>query len=76
MSVIKNLQTFEFVTCISDSDGQPVEGTQRGHTLLFNSSQISRDEVLQLVDTGRWEYDDRVVQVTRSQLQFLKDKEN
>lgn len=71
----KYLKTYEFITYVSDSDGIPVEGTKQEHILLFNSSQISDKEVLQLIDNGNWEYDNRVVKLNRAQLEFLKDKE-
>lgn len=72
----KYLKTYEFTTCIANSDGEPIKGTEREHILLFNSSQISCEEVLQLIDNSKWEFDSRVVEVTRQQLEFLKDKEN
>lgn len=72
----KHLKAYKFTTCIANSDGEPVKGTEREHILLFNSSQISCEEVLQLMDNGDWKYDNRVVELNKAQLEFLKDKEN
>jgi hypothetical protein len=59
---------------MASSCGEPIEGTEREHTLLFNKTQISVDEVNKLIDEDRWEYDLRVLEVSPQQLKFLQDK--
>ena len=44
-------------------------------SILFNITQISEEEVIDLINTGTEEYDDRIVVLTRKQLKALSDKE-
>ena len=44
-------------------------------SILFNITQISEEEVIELINTGMADYDDRIVVLTRKQLKFLTDKE-
>lgn len=70
-----NLKVISFGTCTGTSDGKPVRGTEREHHLLFNCTQITEEQVKELIDSGMWEYSDMVVEVTRQQLKNLRDKE-
>lgn len=69
-----NLHRMDFVTRIAGSDNNPIEGTERNHTLLFNCTQISDDEVIELIDSGMYEYSDKVVELSSTQLSNLSDK--
>ena len=71
-----NLRVVTFTTRIADSDGEPIPGTERERNLIFNCTQISEDEVRQLINDDAWELDDRIVSVCSSQLKYLFDKEN
>lgn len=44
-------------------------------TLLFNITQISEDDVLELIKNDAWEYDDRLIKISSEQLKYLEDKE-
>ena len=70
-----NLRIITFTTRITDSDGEPILGTERERNLIFNCTQISEDEVNQLINDDAWEFDDRIVSVYSSQLKYLFDKE-
>ena len=70
----KNLMSITFVSGIANSDGELVPGTERETTLLFNKTQISEQEVSRLIDEARWQYNPRILEVTREQLKFLRDK--
>ena len=70
-----NLRVISFTTRLADSDGEPIPGTERERNLIFNCTQISEDEVHQLIDDDAWELDDRIVSVHSSQLKYLFDKE-
>ena len=70
-----NLRIITFTTRIVDSDGEPISGTERERNLIFNCTQISEDEVNQLINDDAWELDDRIVPVHSSQLKYLFDKE-
>lgn len=70
-----NLRVITFTTRMVDSDGEPILGTERERNLIFNCTQISEDEVNQLINDDAWELDDRIVSVHSSQLNYLFDKE-
>ena len=44
-------------------------------SILFNITQISEKEVIELINTDMIEFDDRVVVLTQKQLKCLADKE-
>lgn len=44
-------------------------------SILFNTTQISEEEVIDRINAGTEEYDDRIVVLTRKQLKALADKE-
>lgn len=46
------------------------------HLVIFNITQISQDEVYDLINYGIWEDCDKVVELRPSQLKYLQDKEN
>lgn len=70
-----NLRAITFTTRMANSDGEPISGTERERNLIFNCTQISEDEVHQLINDDAWELDDRIVSVHSSQLKYLFDKE-
>ena len=76
MTLLKsNLRLITFTTIIADSDGDPIPGTERDRNLIFNCTQITEEEVHQLINDDAWELDDRIVSVPSSQLKYLFDKE-
>ena len=70
-----NLRVITFTTRVADSDGEPIPGTERERNLIFNCTQITEEEVHQLINDDAWELDDRIVSVHSSQLKYLFDKE-
>ena len=70
-----NLMTIGWVSSISNSAGEPVPGTEREHLVLFNKTQITEEQVGKLIDEDRWKRDPRILEVTREQLKFLRDKD-
>ena len=44
-------------------------------SVLFNITQISEDKVKELINNGMYEFDERVVTISQTQLKFLTDKE-
>ena len=70
-----NLMTIGWVSSIANSDGEPVPGTEREHLVLFNKTQINEEQVSRLIDEDRWERDPRILEVTREQLKYLRDKD-
>ena len=70
-----NLMTIGWVSSIANSDGEPVPGTEHEHLVLFNKTQITEEQVNKLIDEDRWKRDPRILEVTREQLKFLRDKD-
>ena len=75
MTCIENLKVYSCTLYVCTSDGKPIKGTEREVMVMFNQTQISNEEVTALFDNDTWEYDPRVVPITREQLKMLQDKE-
>ena len=69
-----NVKRIDFQTGCTTSDGELVKGTERDITVLFNKTVISVDEVQELICSGRYEFDSRVVVTTPVQADNLKGK--
>ena len=74
MTDINNLKTITFTSCLCNSDNEPIRGTEREVCVLFNCTQISEHDVNELIDSGKYEFDARVIVTTPQQMSFLKDK--
>ena len=70
-----NLRILTFISRMADSYGEPIPGTERKRNLIFNCTQITEDEVHQLINDDAWELDGRIVSVHSSRLKYLFDKE-
>lgn len=46
------------------------------HTVIYNITQISEEEVQKLIARGEWDEDARLIEVKPLQLRFLQDKED
>jgi hypothetical protein len=46
------------------------------HSVIFNITQITEDEVKELIRTGDWDEDARLVELKPLQFKYLQDKEN
>jgi hypothetical protein len=51
-------------------------GVKIPHTIIFNITQISEDDVYDLINYGIWEDCDKIVELRQNQLKYLEDKEN
>lgn len=71
---MKNVMRIDFSTSICNSDGEPVEGTGRDVSILWNKTVISTDEVYELINNGMYEYDSRVIVTTPTQANNLRTK--
>ena len=50
-------------------------GKKYPHTVIYNKTQITEDEVYHAIWFHKWEIDDRIVEVRTGQLEWLQDKE-
>lgn len=71
---MKNVMRLDFSTRTCDSDGEPVEGTDRDVSILWNKTVITTDEVHDLINNGMYEYDSRVVVITPTQADNLRSR--
>lgn len=67
-----NIKRIDFDTFCCTSDGEPVEGTGIGYSIIFNTTVISAEEVNELINSGEWEYDERIVVTTQRRANALK----
>lgn len=61
---MENVKRIDFVVGAANSDGKLVEGTERGVTVLFNTTVVSVDEVNALIRSDEYEDDKRLVVTT------------
>ena len=71
---MKNVMRIDFTSGISNSDGELIKGTERGVTVLFNKTVITSDEVRELIRSGTYEHDSRVVVTTPTQADNLRSR--
>lgn len=71
---MKNVMRIDFSTKICNSDGNPIEGTGRDVSVLWNETVISTDEVYELIDNDMYEYDNRVIVTTPTRADNLRSK--
>lgn len=71
---MNNVKRIDFEVGCANSAGEIVKGTEHTVTILFNKTVITVDEVQELIRSGMYEYDNRVVITTPMQADNLKDK--
>ena len=71
----KNLKVIQFTLGTANSAGEIVRGTEHIIHLMFNCTRITEEQVVELVDSDRWQFSDMVVQVTPEQVKNLHDRE-
>lgn len=67
----ENLRYITFTTQIADSDGEAIPGTERERTIMFNITHISAKEVEDLINSDRWEFDKRIVEIPTESIPYL-----
>ena len=71
---MKNVMRIDFETGCANSDGKLVKGTERNVSVLFNKTVITSDEVRELIRSGMYEYDSRIVVTSSTQADNLKSR--
>ena len=71
---MNNVKRIDFETGCANSDGELVKGTERNVTVLFNQSVITSDEVRDLIHSGMYEYDYRIIVTTPVQADNLRSR--
>ncbi len=71
---MNNVMRIDFETGIVNSDGELVKGTERNVTVIFNKTVITSDEVRELLDSGMYEYDERIITTTPRRADNLRSR--
>lgn len=74
--IMENVRRADFQVGLADSHGKPIEDTLRKVVIMWNRVTISDEEALELINSGRYEYDERVVVMTPKQADNLGGKIN
>lgn len=72
---MNNVRRIDFETGCVNSNGKLVKGTERNVCVLFNKTVITSDEVRELIRSGMYEYDSRVIVTTPTQADNLKSRQ-
>ena len=71
---MNNVKRIDFNYCLADSDGNPIEDTGTSVSVLFNVTVISVEEVQELINSGEYEFDSRLVITTPSRADNLRSR--
>ena len=71
---MKNVMRIDFETGCFTSDGELVKGTERSVSVIYNKTVIDSDEVIELINSGRYEYDNRIIVTTPTQADNLRSR--
>ena len=74
--IMENVRRADFQVGLTDSYGELIEDTLRNVVIMWNRVTISDEEALGLINSGRYEYDERVVVMTPKQADNLGGKIN
>ena len=71
---MNNVMRIDFEIGCADSDGEIVKRTERDICILYNKTVITNKEVNELIKSGMYEYDNRIVVTTPTQADNLRSK--
>ena len=74
MSNASNVMRIEFKAGYMDSDGEIMKETERDFCILYNEPVITEEEVIELINSGEFENDDRIVVTTPTRADNLNDR--
>lgn len=69
-----NVMRIDFEIGCANSDGEIVKGTERDVCILYNKTVITKDEIDELIRSGEYEFDSRIVVTTPIQANNLRGK--
>lgn len=69
---MNNVMRIDFSEGYTTSDGEFIDGMTEEITILFNPTVIYEDEVRKLINSGMYEYDNRIVVTTPTRADNLK----
>lgn len=71
---MNNVKRIDFNYYLANSDGKPIEGTGRQICVLFNTTVVSAEEVYELINSGMFEYDERLIVTTPKRADNLRSR--
>lgn len=69
---MSNIKRIDFEMGYTNSDGEFIDGMTEKISVLYNEGVINYEEVCRLIDSGEYEYDNRVVVTTPIQADNLR----
>lgn len=69
---MNDIKRIDFYMCLCNSDCDYITGSETAYTILFNTGVISVEQVNELIQTGEWEHDNRIVVTTPIKANSLK----
>ena len=69
---MKNIMRIDFIEGVQNSDGEFIEGMDEKVCILFNKDVISSQEVVDLIHSGEYMHDRRIVVTTSEQADNLR----
>lgn len=71
---MNNVKRIDFSYSLADSDGNRIDGTEMEVSVLFNITVISVEEVQELINSGEYEFDNRLVITSPSRANNLRSR--
>ena len=71
---MKNVKRIDFDYYLTDSDGKAIEGTGTKVCVLFNTTVIPVEEVYELINSGMFDYDNRIIVTTPKRADNLRSR--
>lgn len=66
------IRRIDFEVCVSNSDGEPVKGTERDVSVIYNTQILSDEEAEYLINNGMYNYDKRMITTIPETADILK----
>jgi putative transcriptional regulator len=65
------IKRIDFELCYSDSDDEPVKGTNHEVSVIYNTDIIKEEELEKIINNGMYEYDNRIIVTTPKKANIL-----
>ena len=66
-----DIKSMDFKTRLCNSDDEPIDGTEEAKTVIYNADLLTEDKLNELIISGWYVYDERVIVVTKTQADYL-----
>lgn len=66
------IRRVDFEVCVANSDGEPIRGTERMVSVIYNTQITPAKEVEKLINNGMYEHDERLIVTIPESADILK----